>query len=702
MDLRATAGRASDANTTPLPSQQALEWLQTNRSGDYALGSVDRKLRRKYHSLLTVREPGRGEAWNILADVRERLSLVARDEHVVLADVRTGGDSPQREGDIVAQLVGFSATPCATHRYAALGLTVERTTRLSEGARDQVELHYRISGLNGPVELALEPLLLCRDAHALTFENPFLDGSFHRAGDELRMVPYAGMPAIAFRIDGIDRRAGAEGRFVHDGRWLTDLDYAWEEARGYPAHEHLFCPGRFVVRLPAHASEVELTFVVGLAPLHEPAGAPRTAPTRAQRLSLSDKLARAVRQFPMQLRDGSATVVAGYPWFGPRARDALIALPGVYLASGDFELVSAVLERALATRVDGLVPNFSSLGSRSPPVGATANATVKLGATEANAPIAPDVSLLFIRAVQWLAEHAGKDRVERFMPSVCQLLEALAESRDPRVRLDRGIGVWTERGPWALTWMDSEVDGRPVTPRAGYAIELDALAYNAARFASAWAEGRGGPEASSFVRAFRSRLRTAEADFVRRYWDDARGYLADGHDGHHAESALRPNQLFALGLPYRAVPPAIARASLEAVGQLLLVPAGLRSLSPHDPAYRGHYGGAQGARDLSYHQGTAWPWMVGIYADAVQATYGRAALEARLSAVFSFFARHIDDEGCSGQIAELFSGHAPHVAVGAPAQAFSAAELYRALLLLHGDPAQRARGSSAARTLQSV
>lgn len=697
MDLRAAPGRASDAETALSPlarrrvpldasALRGLEWLETNRSGDYALGSVDRQLRRKYHSLLTVREPGRGDPWNVLADVRERLTRLDSGEQAVLADVRTGSESPQREGDTVAQLVGFSPTPFATHRYSALALTVERTTRLRDGAHDQVELHYRISGLDGPVELALEPLLLCRAAHALTFENPFLDGSFHRAGDELRMVPYAGMPAIAFRVDGIDRRAGAEGRFVHEGRWLTDLHYASEEARGYPAREHLFSPGRFLVRLPTRASELELTFVVGLAPLDEPVATPARPAPRATRPSFSDKLARAVGQFSMQRRDGTATVVAGYPWFGPRARDTLIALPGVYLASGDFEPVAAVLEGLLATRVDGLVPGLSTLQH------ATGD--------NAPAPIAPDVSLLFVRAVQWLAEHAGQDRVARFMPSVCQLLEALAESPDPRARLDRGLGVWTERGPWALTWMDAQIDGRPVTPRAGYAVEVDALAYNAARFASTWAEGRGGPQASSFVRAFRSRLRVAEADFIRRYWDDARGYLADGHDGQQAEASLRPNQLFALGLPYRAVPPAIARACLEAIGRMLLVPAGLRSLSPHDPAYRGQQRGDQTARDLSYHQGSAWPWLVGIYADALHATYGRAALEARLSAVFSFFAQHIDDEGCSGQISELFAGDAPHLAAGAPAQAASAAELYRALLLLHGGRAQTA--SQSATFAQSV
>jgi predicted glycogen debranching enzyme len=672
MDWPAASGRDSDANRMLAPAGSStdstssgphllrgeLEWLETSRSGDFALGTVDRKLRRKYHSLLTVREPGRGDSWNVLAEMREELTLLEHEhEHpgrAVLSEIQTGTG----EG---AELVAFSSRPHASHTYRALDLTIQRTVQLTEG-HDQVELHYKISGLYAGVELALEPLLLCRAIHELTFENPFLDGSFSRHGDELRMVPYAGMPAVAFRVDGIDRRAGAEGRFVHDGRWITDVHYAWEAERGYPAHEHLFSPGRFIVRLPINTPEVELTFVIGLSPLDSERAAPiGTSPS--PRLTLAQKLERAAKQFLMTGRSGNATVIAGFPWFGAWSRDTLIALPGLQLATGDFELSAAVLEGMLHTRVNGLIPNIPAVGDYPPDTSSI------------------DASLLFVRTVQWLGTELGPDHVERFMPGVCELLEAIADSRDLRMHLDRGVGVWTERGPWALTWMDALIDGQPVTPRAGYAIEIDALAYNAARFASEWASQRGGAY-TSFARAFRHRLRTAEADFVRRYWDDARGYLADGHDGLAPDRALRPNQLFALGLPYRAVPPAIARAALEAVSRTLLVPAGLRTLSPHHPAYRGQYEGAQRERDLAYHQGTAWPWLAGIYADAVRLTHGREALEARLSPLLTFFARHIDEDGCLGQVSEVFSGDAPHAARGAPAQAWSVAELYRVLRML--------------------
>ena len=614
-----------------------LEWLETSHFGSFAFGCVDRKLRRKYHSLLTVREPGRGDAWNVLADVRE---YVARaDEPVLLCDPLTGSGA--------GTLRSFTSSPCATHSYALDELTIER--RVLFGSEDQVELHYRVTHVTGPTRFELEPLLRCRDIHALTFENPFLDGSFTRVRDAFHLTPYAGMPAVAFRVDGCDVRV------VRSGAWINAVFYETEAERGYAAREDLFSPGRFVIELE---SDAEFTLVVGLDELRPAVTPPPT--TTTTRSSFSEALARANRQFVMETRARTTTIIAGFPWFGPWGRDTLIALPGVYLATGDFEQAAAILEGMLAARINGLVPNIPALGDNA------ANTS------------SVDASLLFVRAVQWLGLALGSDHVARFMPGVCEILEAIADARDPRMHFDQGVGVWMEPGPWALTWMDAMIDGRPVTPRAGFAVEVDALSYNAARFASEWALSHR----PLFARAFRARLRSAEVDFMRRYWDDARGYLADGHDGVRADAALRPNQLFAFGLPFSPVPEPMAKSSLAAITRELLVPAGLRTLAPSDPSYRGAYGGTQRARDLAYHQGTVWPWLIGIYADAVMRVHGRGALETRLGPTFSFLADHLANAGCIGQLAEVFAGDYPHPWNGTPAQAWSTAEVYRALRLL--------------------
>jgi predicted glycogen debranching enzyme len=649
-----------------LPDGQ-LEWLETNELGSFALGSVDRRLRRKYHALLTVRDPGHGDAWNVLAEVRE---LVQRDDACTLLVDPIGTSGPISEtGDAPAELVDFEAYPHVCHRYRALGLEIERSVRLgttsmparggTRSTHDQVELHYRVRRVTAPVRLTLEPLLRCRPVHELTQENPFLDGTCVQLGDEVRMLPYAGMPAIALRVEGANDSASV--RFEEQGSWHTVPHYDWEAARGYASKESLFCPGRFVIEV---ASDCAFTLIVALHRCSEStfvAQSPESTPSAVD-LHFMAKLERAAKQFFMRTQRGEHAVIAGFPWFGAWSRDALIALPGLYLATLDWEACEAVLDSLAQARVNGLVPNIPALAE------APANTS------------SVDASLLFVRTVQWFAEQLGPERVARFMPVVCELLDALAAGSDPRMRLDQAIAVFTQPGPYALTWMDAMIDGGPVTPRAGYAVDIDALAYNAAHFACAWADGHK----PLFARAFRTRLRHAEADFIARYWDDQRGYLADTHDGHLPDSSLRPNQLWALALPYRPISGAMARSSLQVVSRELLTPAGLRTLSPRAPGYRGRYAGTQPERDRAYHQGTVWPWLLGIYADALRVTHGHSVLAPRLAPALDHLAHHLDHAGCIGQVSEVFDGDAPHAPGGAPAQAWSVAELYRVVRLVHG------------------
>ncbi len=663
-----------------MSSTSELEWLQTNALGSFALGCVDRKLRRKYHALLTVRDPGHGEPWNVLAETRELISSgsCSRAEPHTSTAGSTLLVDPLSATSADDAPFSFLRAPDATHVYRLPDPRVELERSVRLGVRDQVELHFRVHDLprgDAPrsvslareparFDLHIEPLLRCRPLHALTQENPFLDGTCIQLGDEVRMLPYAGMPAIALRV------YGAQATFTEQGRWWAVHEYAWEAARGYPASESLFSPGRFTIALSTGA---EFTFVLGLHRVEAPSaerepelasgGAPEPIQVRERE---PEPLARAVGQFQAESTSHQHCLIAGYPWHAVRSRDALLALPGVYLASGDFRQVERVLSFLTDARVRGLVPKSPAFAGQ-----------------KADTP-SLEASLLFIYVVQWFAGELGEQRVAPFMPVVCELLESVAEGSDPRVRFERGVSVYCEPGPEPLTWMDACAHGRPLTPRAGHAVELDALAYNAVHFACAWADHHR----PGFARTFRNRLRNAEGEFVRRYWDDALGYLADTHDGFLADVRLRPNQLWALALPYRPLSNAMARSVLQAVARDLWTPRGLRTLSPSDPSYRGRYEGDQAARDAAAHQGCVWPWLTGIYADALAHTLGHDALEAHLAPILASSEEHLEHEGCIGQMSELFDGDAPHRARGAPAYLTSAAELYRARRLL-AESAQR-------------
>ena len=157
------------------------------------------------------------------------------------------------------------------------------------------------------------------------------------------------------------------------------------------------------------------------------------------------------------------------------------------------------------------------------------------------------------------------------------------------------------------------------------------------------------------------------------------GYLYDvlGPDG-QGDSTLRPNQLIALALPRCAIDRERGASALAAVEAALLTPHGLRTLTPDDPAYVGRYAGDVAHRDGSYHQGPAWAWLIGPYADAVLAVRGDTP-ETRqyLSAAIEPLLVHLSGDGCLGSVSELFDGDPPHAPNGATAQAWSVSELLR-------------------------
>jgi glycogen debranching enzyme len=221
-----------------------------------------------------------------------------------------------------------------------------------------------------------------------------------------------------------------------------------------------------------------------------------------------------------------------------------------------------------------------------------------------------------------------------------------------------------------LTWMDAKVDNHVVTPRIGKPVEVEALWINALRCAG----GR-----------FEAMAEHAEKSFRGRFWNAAGSGLYDvvdvDHESGKVDASVRPNQIFAVGgLPFAVVDGEVARAVVEQVERELLTPMGLRTLSPHDPAYRPHYEGGVFDRDTAYHQGTVWPWLIGAFVDAWLAVNGAdAACKKRARSRFlAPLMAHLDVAGL-GHLSEIADGEAPHAPRGCPFQAWSSGELIRAL-----------------------
>ena len=246
------------------------------------------------------------------------------------------------------------------------------------------------------------------------------------------------------------------------------------------------------------------------------------------------------------------------------------------------------------------------------------------------------------------------------------------------------------RSPFVqLTWMDARVGDKVITPRHGKPVEINALWHNALRLMALWGRALGDEPAAS---GFAVEAEMVAGSFQRAFWNRDRGCLLDvvGPD----DPAIRPNQLFALSLPFPLLGAEQRKSVMRVVERDLLTPVGLRTLSPDDPAYIGRYRGGMAERDGAYHQGTVWPWLLGPYVRAYLAVFGRSDETLRhCRNLLRPLEQHLG-EACLGSVSEVFDGDAPHRPGGAPAQAWSVAELIQLLSADLADKSRRERPES--------
>jgi predicted glycogen debranching enzyme len=354
------------------------------------------------------------------------------------------------------------------------------------------------------------------------------------------------------------------------------------------------------------------------------------------------------------------SVIAGYPWFTDWGRDTMISLPGLCLSTGRFDDAAAIL-RSFATWVrDGLLPNSFPDAERTEP-----------------AYHAVDAPLWYVHAVDAYRTATGDSAlVDSLLPTLCAIVDHYAAGTRFGIGVDPADGLVRAGEPGVqLTWMDAKAGDWVVTPRAGKPVEIQALWIHACRIVTRLCRERGDQAAAARYAGLGER---AAAGFGVRFWNADRGCLFDVVDGPTGDDpAVRPNQLFAVSLEPDLLDPEQERAIVDTVTRSLWVGLGLRSLAPSDPAYLGMYRGDRLRRDAAYHQGTAWTWLTGAYAEALLRTGTPGAdVRARLRG----FADHLRDAGL-GTASECLEGDPPHRPVGCYAQAWGVAEVLRALRL---------------------
>ncbi|HLN89381.1 MAG TPA: amylo-alpha-1,6-glucosidase [Candidatus Binatia bacterium] len=351
-------------------------------------------------------------------------------------------------------------------------------------------------------------------------------------------------------------------------------------------------------------------------------------------------------------------IIAGYYRFEPWGRDSFISLPGLLLVTGRFDDAKKVLLKFSSYSKRGLIPDYIDEKT-----GVPAYNTV-------------DATLWYINAVWQFLKYTADFKFvkETFWDGLKDIIDNHRKGTKYDIRVNRD-GL-LEHGP-RLTWMDAENDGVAVTPRAGKAVEIQALWYNALRICETLAKKYG---EDSLADDYSLMANKAKASFNREFWNNEKQCLFDDVDEHEADQSVRSNQIIAVGLDFTMLEKDRQNLVVDFVMAEFLTPYGLRTLSKSDPRYRGRYFGDWKTRNLSYHNGAIWPWLTGPLTKAYLRTKGQASHQLKFAQetfLFPLFSQQVIQGGL-GSISELYEGDLPHAPGGCISQAWSVAELLRA------------------------
>ena len=633
------------------------EWLETNGLGGFASSTITGMNTRRYHGLLVAAtKPPAG-----------RMVLLSKIEETLILDGRRIELSSNRYPGVVhpqgyLHLKEFRRDPFPVFVYEAEGIQLEKSIFMIHGENATiVQYDLRAPGdiLPARCQLELRPLIAFRDYHSTSHENGALNRSLAIGSGFVTVAPYEGLPPLHFAHTPADVQV--------TGDWYRNFEYTIEQERGFDYREDLFNP--FLLSFDLHQNP-RLAVVASLE--NRGAGSveiAREAEIQRRRELISaaplknlfvEELVAAADQFVVQ-RGKGATVIAGYHWFSDWGRDTMITLPGLSLVTGHPDVARGILLE-FAGHVDcGMLPNrFSDAG----------------GTTEYNT---VDATLWYFEAIRALAVYTGDyEFVRAKLYSVLGDIIAWHE-RGTRygIRMDSDGLLQAGEPGVQLTWMDAKAGDWVVTPRQGKPVEIQALWYNALRVIEDLAERFGESPDHAHYKELADR---AQETFPYLFWNESAGCLYDVVNGDNRDSSIRPNQIFAVSLHHKMLPPATAKRVVQAVEQHLLTPYGLRSLAPGDLQYRGRFEGGPLSRDGAYHQGTVWPWLMGPFITAYLEVNGRSrSSRKRAEKWLSNLRSYLENEGL-GQIPEVFDGDPPYRAGGCLAQAWSVAEVLRALV----------------------
>ena len=627
------------------------EIIRTNRAGAYISTTIAECNTRKYHGLLICPIEQFGGKRHVLLSSLD-LTVVNNDKSFNTGLRKYKGDYFNPKGHKYIEDLCTETIPSKIYRVGGVLLKVER---LLVHFEEQLLVRYTILQASEPMKLQFKPFLAFRSIHSLTHANMAANTKVDYIKNGVRSRMYEGFPYLNMQFS-------IPVEFVHVPDWFYGVEYIEEQKRGYPYSEDLFSPGFFEFEANEGDCFVFSASTKEENPVGFKAKFTKAVNSKVPRDNYIDCLRNAALQF-FEKKGDDYYIVAGYPWFGSWGRDTFISLPGLALARQNtkIEMYQGVLGTQVRKMKGGLFPNMGREGDY--------------------AFNSVDAPLWFFWDLQQYQKNGGKDCAERFGRNAIEIVNSFKKGTDFGIGMRENGLIYAEAEGKALTWMDAVVEGVPVTPRNGFAVEINALWYNAVSFAIDMAKELGD---TTFLKENKNLPELIKSSFLELFWDKDAGYLADYVNDHEGRNLfVRPNMVLAVSLPYSMLDKEQSKNVVDIADKELLTSRGLRTLSPGNRLYKGCYHGDQPTRDKAYHQGTVWPWLLGSFCEAWLKVYGKSGIHKVKNIVYGL--EEVMSEHGITTISEIYDGDPPHAPRGTISQAWSVGEVLRIIDLLDSD-----------------
>ena len=653
------------------------EWLITNGLGGYASSSVIGINTRKYHGLLIA-------ALNPPGDRTVCLSKLDEDVIVGKTIYRLGTndfhDTMYPQG--YRYLTDFSISPNPMFTYDTDDVKINKTVLMPKNKNATVVLYHVANNSALEAVVVIYPLLTCRYYHTIVdSQKSPLEFVQQNTPNSFQVTFKRPQATISSYI--------TDGIYHESLNWIDHLHYRDETERGEADVDDLFQPGYFMLKVPGNTEkQFAITTAVNSTAKEGNAVINSIGKTISQVQSVIERnstlnrdllddfyhfhsdvpmsdwlnwILLASDSFIVDNTDGNKSIIAGYHWFGPWGRDTFISLPGLMLTKGKFNQTKNILQNFIQYCEGGLIPNF--IGDKT---GEPAYNTV-------------DATFWYINSVLQYLKYTGdydfvRDELWWQMKSI---IENHQKGTLFGIHLDSDGLIF--HGP-QLTWMDALVNGYAITPRAGKAVEIQALWYNALKIMELIATKLN---EADLAKTYLDMAQKASKTFNEKFWNPALGCLYDFIGlSNEPDSSMRPNQIFAVSLDFSLLDTAKSQKVVDLVNRELVTPYGLRTLSINDPKFVGKCFGNLRSRDSAYHNGTIWPWLLGPHITAYLRVNGYTK-QARDFAfenwVLPLFTTGIHQGGL-GTINEIYDCNPPNEPRGCISQAWSIGEPLRAYI----------------------